>query len=531
VKKTLAVLNVLLIASVLAFADLHPTPPPHPDAVPDPTSPLPTEVHPDYQNYTPSGGSTPVTSVYDDATVVWTFNDPTDLGADNGDGTYDLTLVNTPTATGGALGYAADFELGNFSYSYIADNATLSAGDRDFSYIVFVRPEQVAQSYVLGKSSNDTGASFELGIREEADGTVDIVVGDGSTLYNPRVSSTDTLTTGVIGMVYAYHDSVNNLVGVSINNGTAVTQAHTTGIADTTGAFAIASRRQLASGTYDGVIGPVLRYNSIPASSVVTSVYNSGKGKLCGDLTAAEKVGLVACWNMTEDGGPYADSIGSNTLTGVNTPTRAAGLVEQSDSGMGVRTVGASSSHLISTAAGLDLQGSDYTYVTWVNTDWTTGYIGGGTYGADFWLIGNSALGAVTGYHYTTVANCTTTATANGALAKNTWTMVAMWFSSTDNKAYIELNANGTIKDTGSCNPGPLPNAYQNFKVGWNSTASMTGSHDNSALWKRVLTSDERSELYNSGAGDFYAAFWDAYFSGDPIRFAWSARPEIRRMN
>ena len=126
-KKTLAVLNVLLIASVLAFADLHPTPPPHPDAVPDPSSPLPTEVHPDFGNYTPASGGT--TSVYDDAIAVWTFNDPTDLGADNGDGTYDLTLVNTPTATGGALGYAAAFSSTGPEYA-VGSSDIIGSGNR-----------------------------------------------------------------------------------------------------------------------------------------------------------------------------------------------------------------------------------------------------------------------------------------------------------------------------------------------------------------------------------------------------------------
>ncbi len=50
-------------------------------------------------------------AVYDDAAACWNFNDDTDLGLENciADESLDLTEVNTPTATGGALGYVSQW--------------------------------------------------------------------------------------------------------------------------------------------------------------------------------------------------------------------------------------------------------------------------------------------------------------------------------------------------------------------------------------------------------------------------------------
>jgi len=58
------------------------------------------------------------------------------------------------------------------------------------------------------------------------------------------------------------------------------------------------------------------------------------------------------------------------------------------------------------------------------------------------------------------------------------------------------------------------------------------GSLDNVAIWSRLLTQDEIDGLYDSGAGDFYSAYWDVYLQDDPIRFAWSVlKAEIRRIS
>ncbi|KKM98601.1 hypothetical protein LCGC14_1156310, partial [marine sediment metagenome] len=58
--------------------------------------------------------------LYASATAVWSFNDIADLGNDDV-GTNDLTLVNTPTAKGGALGYAAKFAAASTQYARTTD--------------------------------------------------------------------------------------------------------------------------------------------------------------------------------------------------------------------------------------------------------------------------------------------------------------------------------------------------------------------------------------------------------------------------
>ncbi|KKL11866.1 hypothetical protein LCGC14_2541500, partial [marine sediment metagenome] len=114
--------------------------------------------------------------------------------------------------------------------------------------------------------------------------------------------------------------------------------------------FTLAAHEGGATGS-NAILSSVVFYRSASGGdaltdAVTTSLYNSTKGKLCADMSGAELTNRVGCWDMTEDGGPYVDSQGSNDLTGINTPTRDAGLVERSDSGMSVHGIAASTQRL-----------------------------------------------------------------------------------------------------------------------------------------------------------------------------------------
>lgn len=56
----------------------------------------------------------------------------------------------------------------------------------------------------------------------------------------------------------------------------------------------------------------------------------------------------------------------------------------------------------------------------------------------------------------------------------------------------------------------------------------MDGLVDDVAFWKEHLTDVSLDTLYASGSGKFFAAIWDAIFSGP--RLARSDKPEIKRV-
>jgi hypothetical protein len=101
-RKTFALLVVLGLAALGMGQTLHPTPPPHPDAVPDITHPVPgTDVHPGVYNAS-AADSTLLTGI----TAFWQM-DETSGSREDAVGSLDWTDVATVGFTTGKVGNAA----------------------------------------------------------------------------------------------------------------------------------------------------------------------------------------------------------------------------------------------------------------------------------------------------------------------------------------------------------------------------------------------------------------------------------------
>lgn len=104
-----------------------------------------------------------------------------------------------------------------------------------------------------------------------------------------------------------------------------------------------------------------------------------------------------------------------------------------------------------------------------------------------------------------TVTNLTPlTATSFGAPALDTWYFIVIWHDSVNDTINIQIN-NGAIDSV--ANVGGFDGASP-FEIGCHSSGAdlWDGLIDQVGLWKRVLTAQERTDLYNSGAGLSYAA-------------------------
>jgi hypothetical protein len=114
-------------------------------------------------------------------------------------------------------------------------------------------------------------------------------------------------------------------------------------------------------------------------------------------------------------------------------------------------------------------------------------------------------------------------------LTDSTWGLVTIWYDASDKRGRIQVN-DGTV---GTSNARTAANLSLNAGYrgtiggGW-TNGTFTGRIDSCGVWDYAQTAQQRADVYNSGAGYFYAAYLDSMFN-DGLRFAWSERPELRR--
>jgi hypothetical protein len=237
------------------------------------------------------------------------------------------------------------------------------------------------------------------------------------------------------------------------------------------------------------------------SSAEQIALMNNGNGKLYSELTAGEKTGLTAYWDLGEASGNRADShSGGYTLTDKNT-VGSETAVNNAMEGKAASFVAANSESLsVTMAFGPDLV-SGFTASGWYKP--VTAVANGTVF-----LISDGASSYIRFYcdgsapstHYarftdgTNDSYATLTGLTNGA-----WYHFVMWFDPATKKACCSINGAATVLG-GAAAAVPTMTDVINVSLG----AANTILLDEVAIWRRVLTADERTALYNSGAGKFY---------------------------
>ena len=255
--------------------------------------------------------------------------------------TYDRCLLNQLTGTpNGSLSYSRPintYSTGRLltrtssQYFTIADNPALSMGDIDFTIVAWV----YISSYTSGEypaitAKWDSGGNLEylLAINGGSQWPFFSVSPNGTA--STTVDWGAAMSAGAWHMVTAKHDSVNNIISIQVDLGTAVTTSHSTGVYDGTSTFKVGYTP--TTGNYlNGGVAPIGVWKRCLSTSEITALYRGGNwgasySQLAG-LSSTLTQGCVAYWNMTESSGNAADSAGSNTLTAMNTPTTLFGVV------------------------------------------------------------------------------------------------------------------------------------------------------------------------------------------------------------
>lgn len=246
-------------------------------------------------------------------------------------GTNNLTDNNTVTSAAGKVTYTAEdasqFTAANSEYLSINSNSTLQTGDIDFSFAGWAYMDSLATFRIL-LPTKWSGVSGSLEYALEYDTSPSV----GFAWY---VSSNGTLTASVVAtapviavnnwyFIVCWHDSVNNVIRISVNDGTVYSTAHSTGVYVGTTAF---TPGKISTLYMSGRMTNWSFWKKVLSASEITQLYNRGFGLDYTDYDAGLLTSLISSWPLTEASGTRVDVHGTNDLTDNNSVTGNPGVV------------------------------------------------------------------------------------------------------------------------------------------------------------------------------------------------------------
>lgn len=260
----------------------------------------------------------------------------------------------------------------------------------------------------------------------------------------------------------------------------------------------------------DGEMSPRQQLTSVPyavRAKVAEALDTSSRFQV--DNGGALASGLVAYWNMQEAAGTRKDSKGANALTDYNTVTQAAGKA-----GQAAQFTSANSEYLsIADNADLSTGNVNFTISTWV-------YLASDP-ANDMTIVSKNDEASASNREYLLTwrdddrfvfviygpdgALSYVVANAFGAPGTATWHFVVAWHDADTNTINIQVN-NGAVSSSAANANGPADTAAS-FRIGAERSTPVyfwDGRIDEVGLWKRVLTPQERADLYNGGNGNTY---------------------------
>lgn len=428
-------------------------------------------------------------------------------------GSNDLTDNNTVTRGTGKIGYGAEFSVGNKEYLSINDNPDLSSGDIDFTIAGWVYLHDNSNyRFILSKGTTGDNKDNEYQLFYTKWGganTFAFDVGNGSTSGEVTSTSFGHPSLDTWYYIVAWHDASANTINIQVNNGTVDSASYSSGAFDSEGVFRFGQYAGSDPGTtyyWDGMLDGFGFWKRVLTIDERNALYNSGNGAEMYPISSLADDHLKAYWMLNETSGTRYDSVNSNDLTDNNTVTQATGILDSA-----AQFSHANSEYLsITDNDDLSTGDIDYSIAVWVYIDSIpgSGWMSivtkweDASHNREYWLGYNGTTNRFEffvswdGYWgWSSVA-----ADNLGAVSTNTWYYIVAWHDSTANTINIQVNnglADSTAHSNGSRN-GVAPFTIGKSDGGdyfWNGRIDAVG------FWKRVLTVEEKTSLYNGGSG------------------------------
>lgn len=276
---------------------------------------------------------------------------------------------------------------------------------------------------------------------------------------------------------------------------------------------------------------PVVAAANVPLAPDETAAAASGNLKLwlkadaITGIPASMQSGLQAYWNLDEASGTRDDAFGANDLADNATVTQATGKVVSA-----AQFTAANSEYLsIADNAALSTGDIDFTVAGWIYLDTKVSsqylishYDAGGAQRA--WALAWEASYSTAADRFALYVSSDGTytegttgkfvaASSLGSPSTGTWYFIAAWHDASANTINIQVN-NGAV-DSVAWSAGVF-DSNAAFTIGARSDPAgyVDGRIDSVGFWKRVLTSAERTALYNGGNGVQFGALPDGHAVG-----------------
>jgi hypothetical protein len=184
----------------------------------------------------------------------------------------DLTSNNSVGYTGsGKIGNAANFVRASSQYLSHSDDADLDSGDIDYTIATWVRISSVPadNAYIIAKANGSTD-EYKI-FYNTSISKFDAAIG-GTVLGGAG----STPSTGTWYFLVMQHDSVNDLISLSVNNGTPATVSYSGGSPSGTSIFSIGSYGGYLY--WNGDIDSTGYWKRKLSGTEITTLYNAGAG-------------------------------------------------------------------------------------------------------------------------------------------------------------------------------------------------------------------------------------------------------------
>lgn len=228
----------------------------------------------------PAGPETPVSasSLGSGLIAFWKLDEASGTRSDSV-GSNHLADNATVTQAAGKIGNAAQFTAANSEFLSIADNADLSTGDIDFTFSAWVYLDtKTAVRDLITKWGAAGQREYLLAYSNATDRFEWYVSNDGTGGPVATANTFGSPSTATWYFIVVYHDSVNNLIGISVNNGAFNTTAHTTGVFNSTTAFQLGGRSS-GPAYHNGRMDAVGFWKKVLSGAEITELYNAGAGR------------------------------------------------------------------------------------------------------------------------------------------------------------------------------------------------------------------------------------------------------------
>ena len=205
---------------------------------------------------------------------------------------------------------------------------------------------------------------------------------------------------------------------------------------------------------------------------------------------------LIAHWKLNESSGIRIDSHGGLDLTDINTVASAVGKIGNAASFI----AGNEESLGVAEGPELSMGDIDFTIAFWVWFD-SLAFTG---------LAGKWSTASLEYLAYFDGTNLRFHVSSDGmnnfsvvnsqSIATNTWYLYVAWHDATANTINLSINNNAPASTAHSLG---VYDGTAAFLLGQNEEGGswFDGRLDSVSIWKRLLTSTERTQLYNSGSG------------------------------